>query len=88
MPEDKPKFCMRCGKQAVRADSATEEIWHCPSQHGVIYRAPLLIVPEEVEVLEEEPEEEEHPKPAKAAAPRPRHAPPAPPPPKKKKKAR
>lgn len=76
MPESKPRFCMRCGKPAVRADSATEEVWHCPNQHGVIYRAPLELEPQE-------PEPEGAKKPPLRV---PRNIAPAPPPPKKKKK--
>jgi hypothetical protein len=39
MPEQ--VYCPRCAKPAVRGDSATEEIWRCPTQHGIVYQAPL-----------------------------------------------
>jgi hypothetical protein len=45
MPE-KQLYCPRCAQPAVRGDSATEEIWRCPTQHGIVYQAPLSTPPE------------------------------------------
>jgi hypothetical protein len=31
----------------VRGDSATEEIWRCPDQHGIVYKAVRVEIPQE-----------------------------------------
>lgn len=43
------RYCMRCARPAVRGDSETEEIWRCPTQHGIVYKAPLAERPPEAE---------------------------------------
>jgi hypothetical protein len=84
-------YCPRCAKPAVRGDSATEEIWRCPDQHGIVYKAVRVEIPQEAPQLaaenepEPEPEEEgeesegkEDPEPeARARAPAAQHRPPA-----------
>jgi hypothetical protein len=90
MPEN--VYCPRCAKPAVRGDSATEEIWRCPTQHGIVYKAPLSTPPEmqaatappepdneheEDNGQEEEGGEKEDAKPeARARAPAAHHRPP------------
>ena len=46
---EQQRYCMRCAKPAVRGDSETEEIWRCPTQHGIVYRAALPQAPPETE---------------------------------------
>jgi hypothetical protein len=92
MPE-KQLYCPRCAQPAVRGDSATEEIWRCPTQHGIVYQAPLSIPPETQAAAPPEPDnsqkddsgqeeeeggEKEDAKPeARARAPAAHHRPPA-----------
>jgi hypothetical protein len=54
MPE-KQLYCPRCAKPAVRGDSATEEIWRCPTQHGIVHKAPLSTPPETQAAASPEP---------------------------------
>lgn len=35
------RYCSRCGKQGVRVQHPTDEVWNCPQKHGEIFRAPL-----------------------------------------------
>jgi hypothetical protein len=54
MPEQ--YFCPRCARPAVRGDSATEEIWRCPAQHGIVYQAALPETPPETQAAAAPPE--------------------------------
>lgn len=40
MPETK-RYCPRCGRQGVRVQHPTQEVWNCPNHHGEIFRAAL-----------------------------------------------